>query len=91
MMATVKIDETLKREADKEKALPFDVVSKISTEERERRNNALREANAIIDLEGLPASPEFDAIALRHVNGEISQEEFSAQIDRIAEELARRV
>jgi hypothetical protein len=67
------------------------VGSKISTEERERRSKALREANAIIDLERLPASPEFDAIALRHVNGEISLEEFSAQVDKIAEELARHV
>lgn len=52
-------------------------------EEQDRGRETWRQANASIRIEGGTISPEFRALQERHIRGEISEEEFDAELDRL--------
>lgn len=52
-------------------------------EEQDRRRETWRQANASIRIEGGTISPEFRALQERHIRGEISEQEFDAELDRL--------
>ncbi|MDR3054169.1 MAG: antitoxin VbhA family protein [Zoogloeaceae bacterium] len=59
--------------------------SRISESERAKRQRNFAQAQAIVDLEGFPPSPEFDAKAKRYINGEITLAELtSIETEQIA-------
>lgn len=51
--------------------------------EQDRRRETWRQANASIRIEGGTISPEFLSLQERHIRGEISEEEFDAELDRL--------
>jgi hypothetical protein len=62
---------------------------KIDGKERELRAEAVRYGFASVRMEGLEPGPEAEAIAKRFIDGELSREEYNAEMRKLALDIAR--
>ena len=62
---------------------------KIDYKERKLRSEAVRYGFASVRMEGLEPGPEAEAIANRFIEGELSHEEYHAEMRRLALDIAR--
>jgi hypothetical protein len=62
---------------------------KIDGKERKLRAEAVEYGFASVRMEGLEPGPEAEAIARRFIEGELSREEYHAEMRRLALDIAR--
>ncbi len=62
---------------------------KIDVKERKLRTEAVEYGFASVRMEGLEPGPEAEAIARRFIEGELSHEEYHAEMRRLALDIAR--
>ena len=62
---------------------------KIDDKERRVRTEAVQYGFASVRMEGLEQGPEAEAIAKRFIDGELSYEEYHAEMRRLALDIAR--
>jgi len=62
---------------------------KIDGKERKLRTEAVEYGFASVRMEGLEPGPEAEAIAKRFIEGELSHEEYHAEMRRLALDIAR--
>lgn len=64
-------------------------LPKINGDEKRRRTEAVRYGFATVRLEGLEPGPEAEAIANRFIEGQLSHEEYHAEMRKLALAIAR--
>jgi hypothetical protein len=62
---------------------------KIDSKERKLRTEAVQYGFASVRMEGLEPGPQAEAIANRFIEGELSHEEYHAEMKRLALDIAR--
>lgn len=62
---------------------------KIDGKERNLRSEAVQYGFASVRMEGLEPGPEAEAIANRFIEGDLSHEEYRAEMRRLAVDIAR--
>jgi hypothetical protein len=62
---------------------------KIDGKERKLRTEAVQYGFASVRMEGLEPGPQAEAIANRFIEGELSHEEYHAEMKRLARDIAR--
>lgn len=62
---------------------------KLDAKERKLRAEAVQYGFASVRLEGIEPGPEAEAVANRFIAGELSHEEYHAEMQKLARNLAR--
>lgn len=62
---------------------------KIDDKERKLRSDAVQYGFASVRMEGLEPGPEAEAIANRFIEGELTQEQYHAEMRKLAMDIAR--
>ena len=68
--------------------IPMPTKQKIDGKERKLRTEAVEDGFASVRLEGLEPGPQAEAIANRFVKGELSHEEYRAEMRSLALDIA---
>ena len=65
------------------------IRQKIDDDERKLREEAVQYGFASVRMEGLEPGPEAEAIATRFIEGELTREEYHAEMRKLALDIAR--